>query len=288
MNIGFIGLGNMGAPMVAHLLAAGHRVTVHARRRESAATSEAAGAHFSATPADCAAQAELVLTNVTATEDVEQVLLGRDGVIEGALIGTLCLDLSTISALACRSIAARLAERGIGFLDCPVSGGVRGAQEASLSIMVGGDEALFERALPILQVLGKTITHIGPVGAGQVAKACNQIVQVVNIQGIAEAMRFCTANGVDPQRMLTAISAGFAGSRMLDLEGPKMAKRDFAAGIQARLHAKDLAMITQIGSVLNLDLPAVQLLNHQLSQLVANGWGMDDTASLLRVLEGQD
>jgi 3-hydroxyisobutyrate dehydrogenase-like beta-hydroxyacid dehydrogenase len=290
-KIGFIGLGEMGRPMVRHLLAAGHQVTVYARNKARAQDSINAGAVFAATPAACAQQAQFVLTNVTNTADVEQVLLGGDGVhgvIEAAAPGLLCIDHSTISAVATRKIAAALQARGIDFLDCPVSGGPQRAQAASLSIMVGGEAAVLTRAMPLLQTLGKTITHVGPVGAGQVAKACNQIVQVVNIQGIAEAMRFCTANGVDPHKMLTAISAGMAGSKMLDLMGPKMAARDFAAGIQARLHAKDFALVEALLPQLGLQLPAVQLVAAQLQELVAQGWGADDTSSLLRVLEAQN
>jgi 3-hydroxyisobutyrate dehydrogenase-like beta-hydroxyacid dehydrogenase len=287
-QIGFIGLGNMGQPMVAHLLAAGHRVNVFARRRESAAAAEALGAVFALTPAACAQGAQFVFTNVTATVDVEQVLLGKDGVNGTAPRGCVCIDHSTISAVGTRAIAAKLAQQGIDFLDCPVSGGIKGAQAATLSIMVGGDAAVLARALPLLQLLGKTITHVGPVGAGQVAKACNQIVQVVNIQGIAEAMLFCKANGVDPAKMLAAISAGFAGSKMLDLMGPKMASRDFAAGIEARLHAKDFALVAEMLPQLGLSLPAIELVAQQLNALVAQGWGSDDTSSLLRVIEVQN
>jgi 3-hydroxyisobutyrate dehydrogenase-like beta-hydroxyacid dehydrogenase len=287
-RIGFIGLGDMGRPMVGHLLAAGHQVTVYARRKESAQSSINQGAAFAATPAHCARDAEFVFTNVTATADVEQVLLGKDGVIETAAPGTVCIDHSTIFAAGTRAIAATLKAKDIEFLDCPVSGGIKGAQAATLSIMVGGDAAVLAKALPLLEKLGKVITHIGPVGAGQVAKACNQIVQVVNIQGIAEAMLFCKANGVDPSKMLAAISAGFAGSKMLDLMGPKMAAGDYAPGMQARLHAKDFSLVAQMLPQLNIELPAVELVARQLETLLAHGWGTEDTSGLLRVLEAQN
>jgi 3-hydroxyisobutyrate dehydrogenase-like beta-hydroxyacid dehydrogenase len=287
-KIAFIGLGNMGLPMAQHLLHAGHTFTVYARRTASAQPLVDAGARFAATPALCAQDAQFVFTNVTATADVEQVLLGQDGVIESAAPGTVCIDHSTISAVATREIAAKLAAKGVEFLDCPVSGGIKGAQAATLSIMVGGDAAVLTRALPLLEKLGKTITHVGPVGAGQVAKACNQIVQVVNIQGIAEAMLFCKANGVDTAKMLAAISAGFAGSKMLDLMGPKMAAGDYTPGMQARLHAKDFELVAQMLPQLGLELPAIQLVAQQLNRLIAQGWGTDDTASLLRVLEAQN
>jgi 3-hydroxyisobutyrate dehydrogenase-like beta-hydroxyacid dehydrogenase len=284
-TIAFIGLGNMGRPMAGHLIDAGHRLRVYARRPAAAQPLVARGAVACASPAQAADGASFVCTNVTSTADVEQVLLGPDGVTERAAPGTVVIDFSTISALATRAIAACLGQRGIEMLDCPVSGGVKGAEAATLSIMVGGKAEVLARAQPLLQRLGKTITHIGENGAGQVAKACNQIVQVVNIQGIAEAMLFARANGVDCHRMLAAISAGFAGSRMLDLMGPKMAGRDFAAGIVARLHHKDYGLIVDMARETGLAMPAVALVAQQLNAVVGNGWGEDDTSSLLRVLE---
>jgi 3-hydroxyisobutyrate dehydrogenase-like beta-hydroxyacid dehydrogenase len=224
---------------------------------------------------------------VTNTRDVEAVLLSPDGVSEGAAPGTLCIDHSTISALAARDIAQALAEKGIDFLDAPVSGGVKAAREGSLAIMAGGKPESLERARPLLGLLGKTITHVGPVGSGQLAKACNQIVQVVNIQGIAEAMHFARENGGDLEKILAAIAPGFAGSRMLELMGPKMAKRDFSAGIEARLHDKDFRMVKALADQAGINLPAVALVAGQLKTLMEKGWGYDDTSSLLRVLEAQ-
>jgi 3-hydroxyisobutyrate dehydrogenase-like beta-hydroxyacid dehydrogenase len=284
-TVAFIGLGNMGAAMAGHLQAAGYDLRVYARRAGTAQRFVARGAVAAATPAEAARGAEFVCTNVTATADVEAVLLGAEGVAHGAAPGTVVLDFSTISALATRAIAQRLAQQRIEMLDCPVSGGVRGANEATLTIMVGGKADVLERAHPLLRRLGQTITHVGDHGAGQVAKACNQIVQVVNIQGIAEAMLFARANGVEPAQMLAAISSGFAGSRMLDLMGPKMAGRDFAAGIEARLHHKDYGLIVDMAREAGLGLPAVALVAQQLNALMGQGWGMDDTSSLLRVLE---
>jgi 3-hydroxyisobutyrate dehydrogenase-like beta-hydroxyacid dehydrogenase len=284
-TVAFIGLGNMGAAMAGHLQAAGYALRVHARRAAAMQPFVARGAVACATPAEAARGAEFVCTNVTATADVETVLLGTDGVVHGASAGTVALDFSTISALATRAIAQRLTEGGIEMLDCPVSGGTRGAREATLTLMVGGKAEVLERAHPLLRHLGKTITHVGGHGAGQVAKACNQIVQVVNIQGIAEAMLFARANGVAPAQMLAAISSGFAGSRMLDLMGPKMAARDFAAGIEARLHHKDYGLIVDMAREAGVGLPAVALVAQQLNALMGQGWGMDDTSSLLRVLE---
>ncbi|MHA6882610.1 NAD(P)-dependent oxidoreductase [Ralstonia pseudosolanacearum] len=291
-RIAFIGLGNMGAPMVQHLIAAGHAVRAYVRRPEAAEHARALGAEPCASPADAARDAEAIFTNVTSTADVEAVLLGPDGVIHGAPRGkpggAVCIDHSTISAVATRRIAAELEAAGLDFLDAPVSGGTLGAQKATLSIMVGGKAEVLERARPLLQLLGTTITHIGDHGAGQVAKACNQIVQVINIQGIAEAMLFARAQGTDPSRVLAAIGPGFAGSRMLDMMGPKMAERNFAAGIEARLHDKDFGLVRDIARELGLKMPAMELVASQLDALVDSGWGYDDTSSLLRVLEAQN
>ena len=285
-KIGFIGAGAMGAPMIGHLLDAGHEIAVHVRRREAATALLARGARYAANPAEAASGAEFVCTNVTNTADVEAVLFGERGAAAATAVGSVVIDFSTISAVATREFARRLAQRGVDMLDCPVSGGAVGAQQASLSIIVGGEAAVLERARPLLEKLGRTITHVGGHGAGQVVKACNQIVQVVNIEGIAEATLFAAANGVDPARMLPALQAGMAGSRMLDLMGPKMVARDFAAGIEARLHQKDFGLVVQMTQALGLSLPAAAIVSQQLNALVGNGWGRDDTSSLLRVLEG--
>lgn len=283
--VAFIGLGAMGSAMAQHLLAAGYSMRVYARRYAAMQPFVDRGAVACSSPADAARGAQFVFTNVTATADVEQVLLGANGVIETAAPGTIVIDHSTISALATREIAAKLAGKGIEMLDCPVSGGVKGAQAATLSIMVGGKAEVLERARPLLAKLGATITHIGDHGAGQVAKACNQIVQVVNIEGIAEAMLFARANGVDCAKVLHALQAGFAGSKMLDLMGPKMACRDFSAGIEARLHQKDFGLIVEMAREVALAMPTVAIVAQQLNALVGQGWGRQDTSALLKVLE---
>lgn len=284
-SIGFIGAGNMGRPMIAHLQQAGHDLTVFARRPEVFAALQAQGVRVAATPAQAAAQAEFIFVNVTSTADVEAVLFGTDGVAQRARPGSIVIDHSTISPVATREFAARLAARGIEMLDAPVSGGVAGAQAATLAIMVGGKAAVLDRARPLLAVLGKSIVHVGEHGAGQVTKLCNQIVQVVNIEGIAEAMLFARSQGVALAGVLSALQAGFAGSKMLDLMGPKMATRDFAAGIEARLHDKDFGLAADLADALKLPMPAVQVVRAQLRALVAAGMGYDDTSSLLRVLE---
>jgi len=286
-TIAFIGLGNMGAPMAERLLRAGHQLRVYARRPATAAPLAALGAAVAVSPDAASRGADFVCVMVTNTSDVEAVLLGPNGAIEGAVSGTLCIVFSTISAVAARNIALSLAEKGIAFIDAPVSGGVRAACEGSLAIMVGGEPEALEKARPLLELLGKAITHVGPVGSGHLAKACNQIVQVVNIQGIAEAMHFARENGGDLEKILAAIAPGFAGSRMLGMMGPKMAKRDFSAGIEARLHEKDFRIVKEIADNAGIDLPVVTLVARQLRVLMEKGWGYDDTSSLLRVLEAQ-
>jgi 3-hydroxyisobutyrate dehydrogenase/2-hydroxy-3-oxopropionate reductase len=287
-TVAFIGLGAMGAPMVGHLIRAGHTVRAFVRRPEAAETARALGAQPFFSPAEAARGAAAVFTNVTSSEDVRAVLLGQGGVIEGAAPGTICIDHSTISPIVTREIAQALAAQGIEALDCPVSGGTVGAQAATLTIMVGGRAEALETVRPLLECLGKTITHIGGNGAGQVAKLCNQIAQVVNIEGIAEAMRFANAQGVDTGKVFQAMSTGMAGSRMLDMLGPKMVSRDFSAGIESRLHAKDFGLAADIANQIGLDLPAMRATSAQLGELMEQGWGKDDTSSLLRVLELKD
>jgi len=286
-TIGFIGLGNMGQPMARHLLNAGHRLRVFARKPAAAAALVSRGAVAFASPADVASGADFTCINVTSTSDVQSVLFGERGIEQGAKSGSVVIDFSTISPTATRTFAARLARHNIHFLDCPVSGGVQGANAATLTTMVGGKAEVLEMVRPILQRVAKNIVHIGDHGAGQVAKACNQIVQVVNIQGIAEAMHFARAQGVDLERTLSALQSGMAGSKMLDQMGPKMVNRDYSAGIEARLHEKDFSLVVDQLEGLGLDLPAVLLLSGQLHEVVQRGWGNEDTSVLLKLLEAQ-
>lgn len=285
MRVGFVGLGVMGAPMAANLLRAGHEVAVWARRVESAQPLIARGAQFAATPAALSARAEAVFTVVTADADVEAVVCGDHGLLQGVRPGTVIVDHSTIAPATARVIAARLAARGVDFLDAPVSGGGAGAQAATLSIMVGGEAAALERVRPLLEALGRTIVHVGPSGAGQVAKACNQMVMVAAIQACAESARLAAAHGLDFGALRAALAAGSAGSRVLDFFGAKMAARDFAAGVAARLHHKDFGLLLDAAARAGAPLPVAAQVGQQLNSLMAHGWGDDDSASLLRVLE---
>lgn len=285
MKVGFVGLGVMGRPMAGHLLAAGHELAVWARRPDSAAPLVAAGARACTTPAELAAYCEVVISVVTASADVEQLALAPDGLLAGFAPGAIHVDMSTIAPGTARRVAARYAEKGVGWLDAPVSGGEVGARDATLAIMAGGAPEVLERVRPLLACLGKTVVHIGPAGAGQVAKACNQMIMVNAIQACAEAMRLAGAHGVDLHKVREALMGGSAASRVLDVMGGRMAARDFVAGIQARLHHKDFAILMEEARQLGAPLPVAAQTWQQLNALMALGGGRDDTASLLRVLE---
>jgi 2-hydroxy-3-oxopropionate reductase len=285
VRVGFVGLGVMGLPMAGHLLAAGYELALWARRPASAVSLVAAGASFCETPAELAARCEVVISVITASADVEQLAIGPGGLIEGFAPGAIHVDMSTIAPDSARELAARYAERGIGWLDAPVSGGEVGAREATLAIMAGGAVDTLERVRPLLACLGKSVVHIGPAGAGQVAKACNQMIMVNAIQACAEAMRLAGAHGVDPGKVREALMGGSAASKVLDVMGGRMARRDFAAGIQSRLHHKDFAILMEAARQLGAPLPVAAQTWQQLNALMALGGGRDDTASLLKVLE---
>jgi len=289
-TIAFIGLGNMGRPMAGFLLKAGHQLRIYARRPEvfqnEAKHLIEAGAVACSSPAEAAQGADFIITNVMGTQDVAEVLhAGSDAVIQTAKPGAICIDHSTIDPQGAKEIATVMASKGVTYVDAPVSGGVKAATEGTLVMMMGGSDQDVAKVKEIVKNYAKTITHIGGVGHGQVAKLCNQIAQVINIQGVAESLRFAQANGADLQKVFEAISGGMAGSRMLDLMGPKMVSRDFKAGIEARLHAKDFFLVKDAATKSNLDMPALQTVAVQLEKLMASGWGYDDTSSLLKVLE---
>ena len=285
MRVGFVGLGVMGLPMAGHLLAAGHDVAVWARRPESAAPIVAAGAVACGSPAELAARSEVVISIVTASADVEQLAFGPGGLIEGFAPGSIHVDMSTIAPGTARRLAARYAGRGIAWLDAPVSGGGQGAIDATLALMVGGRADVLERVRPLFGCLGKTVVHMGEAGAGQVAKACNQMIMVSVIQAVAEAMRLAGAHGLDLAKVLEALQGGSAASRVLDVMGGRMARRDFVAGIQARLHHKDFAILMDEARQRGAPLPLAAQTWQQLNALMALGGGRLDTASLLKVLE---
>jgi 2-hydroxy-3-oxopropionate reductase len=283
MNVGFIGLGVMGRPMALHLQAAGHELHVWARRPQSA---DGLDAIVHATPAALGAACAVVFTVITSSADVEAVALGADGLIRGMAAGSVLVDCSTIAPDAARRIAARLGEKGIHMLDAPVSGGAQGAIDATLAIMAGGEVAVLERVRPLLEKLGQRIVHVGPNGAGQVAKACNQMIMVAAIEAVAEAMRLAAAAGVDCAKVRQALAGGSAASRVLEVMGRRMVERDFAAGIEARLHHKDFGLVLEAARQSGVPLALTASVGQQLNALMATGLGKDDTSSLLRVLEG--
>ena len=287
MKLGFIGLGAMGRPMALHLLRGGHELAVFARRPEAAAPLVDAGALACDSPAEVARRAEVVFTIVTTSADVEQVALGDNGIVQGAAPGSVLVDMSTIAPSVARRIASGLEQRGIEMLDAPVSGGTAGAAAATLAIMAGGRAEVLDRVRPLLELLGKTIVHVGENGAGQVAKACNQMVMVSVIEAVAEAMHLANAAGVDAAKVREALLGGSAQSRVLDLFGGRMVGRDFRPGVEAWLHHKDFGLVLREAADLGAPLPVSAQVWQQLNALMGAGMARDDTSSLLRVLEAQ-
>lgn len=289
MHIGFIGLGLMGAPMTRHLLAAGHTLHLWARRSTTLEDwRNLDKVHLHASAAAVAQAAEVVFTVVADAPDVAAIYLGPDGLAQGALGKSTALtiiDMSTIAPTAARDIATRLAEQNIDFLDAPVSGGEVGAINASLTIMVGGDEAIFTRMHPLLACLGKTITYIGPHGAGQVAKACNQILAGVTTVAVAEALSLAQASGVDPTRVRTALLGGAAASHILENHGQRMLQGHFQPGFKAWMQQKDLRIALEEAQHLGLILPNTAASLAQFDQLVAAGLGEEDAIAVLKLLE---
>ncbi len=284
MRVGVIGLGVMGTPMAHNLLKGGHEVTVFARRAEAMAPLAAAGARASASPAEAAAVCDVIITMVLDTRAVESVVLGPGGIIEGARAGAIVVDHSTIEPAGARKVASTLQSRGIEMLDAPVSGGAAVAEAGTLSIMVGGNEAALDRVRPILACYGTTIAHIGPSGAGQVAKACNQICTIVNTLGAAEAMLLAERAGVDPGKVKDVLMTGFGASRMLDVQAPKMIARNFEAKVESRLHHKDIQIVLDMARALGLDLPGSAAAARVIAALQARGGATRDTAAVFEVL----
>jgi 2-hydroxy-3-oxopropionate reductase len=285
MKVGFIGLGIMGRPMALNLIKGGHEVTVWARRAESMAPLREAGAHAGADAAAVAAACDVVFSMVADAADVEQVALGAGGVADGARPGLIYVDMSTIAPAAVQSIAARMAERGVTMLDAPVSGGEVGAINAGLTIMVGGDEAAFEVVKPLFACMGKAATLIGASGAGQVAKACNQILTGVGVMAVAEAFNFARKSGVDAGKVREALLGGFAYSRILENHGQRMIDRNFKPGFKAWMHQKDMNIVMQEAHRLGLMLPSSAATAQLFNAMVGSGMGEEDSIAALKLLE---
>ncbi len=284
MKLGFIGLGIMGAPMAGHLRAAGHDLYVNTRSRVPAALADA-GAVECKTPADVARQADVVFTMVPDTPDVELVLFGDNGVASGLTAGKTVVDMSSISPMATKQFAQRINELGCDYLDAPVSGGEVGAKAASLTIMVGGPEAAFERVLPLFQLVGKNITRVGGNGDGQTTKVANQIIVALNIAAVSEALVFASKAGADPAKVRQALMGGFAASRILEVHGERMIKRTFAPGFRIKLHQKDLALALAGARELGVALPQTANAAQLMQACAANGMAELDHSALVRALE---
>ena len=285
MNIGFIGLGLMGRPMALHLAKAGHSLHLWARRPAALEPFKdvAAKAHVSA--AEVAKHAEVVFTMVADAPDVREVCLGTDGIAAGARKGLIVVDMSTINPNAAREIGAALAEKGIEFVDAPVSGGEVGAINASLTIMAGGKPEVFARLQPLFDKLGKSVTLIGDCGAGQVAKACNQILTGVGVLAVAEAFNFAAQNGVEVAKVREALLGGFAYSRIPENHGQRMLDRNFKPGFKAWMHQKDLRIVMEEAHRLGLMLPAAAATTQLFNAIVGSGMGEEDSISALKLLE---
>jgi 2-hydroxy-3-oxopropionate reductase len=287
MNVGFIGLGVMGRPMALNLLKNGRQVGVFARRPETAEPVVAAGAKAYPTAAALAAASDAIILMVTGTTDVEEVLLDKNGVVESARPGSVVIVMSTISPTATRRMATALAVRGIQMLDAPVTGGPAGAQNATLTIMVGGDPDVLERVRPLLACLGTTIVHVGGQGAGETTKACNQLALLITAEGSAEALALARKCGLDPRTVRQVLLTGIAGSRVLELFGGRMVDRQFEAGIEARLYHKDLGIVLDVAREVGQKVPAASVVMQHLETLMARSQGSKDLSMIIELLEGQ-
>ena len=271
--------------MAANILRAGYDLTIWNRTPGRITPLAEAGAAVAAGPADVAARSDIIITCVSDTPDVEAVILGPDGVIHGARPGSLVIDCSTISPEVTRAIGARLKQKGVHLLDAPVSGGSEGAARGTLSIMLGGDADQVARALPVLQAMGKTITHVGGQGAGQMAKLVNQVLVVVTMQGVAEALLLAQAGGLDLERTLAAVGGGAAGSWMLNNRGPQVIRRDWRPGFTIDLQQKDLRLVLEAADELGIPLPSTALVFQFYRTLQQRGLGGEGNHALAKALE---
>jgi 3-hydroxyisobutyrate dehydrogenase len=284
MKLAFLGMGTMGGPMAANLLKAGHQVTVYNRSREREEPLAAMGAVRAASPRVAASGAEVVFLCVSDTPDVEHMLLGPDGVIEGAKPGSVVADMSTISPAATRSFAAALAEKGIDMIDAPVSGGSEGAENGTLAIMVGGDAAVVEKVMPAFQAMGKSITHVGPIGAGQMTKAINQVILAGYYFATGEGIVLGLKAGLDVKKVVEAISGGAAASWVLSNRADNMIDNTYPLGFRVRLHQKDLRIALEAASEIGVAMPVAAMVSQFENSLLVHGYGDEDVSALARIL----
>jgi len=287
-KVGYIGLGIMGRPCALNLIAAGHELSVTTRTRSKAAEPVERGATWAETPAEVASASDFVFLNLPDTPDVEQVVFGEQGIASADGFDGVVIDMSTIDPGRTSEIAAELAGRGIGFVDAPVSGGEKGAIEGNLSVMAGGSEADFTRALPLLEVVGERITHTGPAGSGQMVKACNQLLVGSNLMAIAEAMVLAERSGlVSPEVMREAVTGGFADSRCLQVHGERMVKGTFQPGFKSSLHAKDAGIVEKMAAGTGTRLRAFDAAREALDLLVETGRGELDDSAVIEIVREQ-
>lgn len=285
MKIGFIGLGVMGRPMAGHLIDAGHALSLHRVKDLSRFLVEKGGAEAASAKA-AAEGADAVILMVPDTPDVEAVLFGDGGVAEGLGKGALVIDMSSISPVATKAFAGRIEAAGGLWLDAPVSGGQAGAENAALTIMCGGSAAAFEKAKPLLDAMGKRITHVGEAGAGQTAKVCNQIIVGLTIQAVAEALTLADAAGADPARVREALLGGFADSTILKVHGERMLAETFTPGFRINLHRKDMSLAVDAAKALDLALPNTATVQQLMNAAIGRGDGDLDHSAMIRTLKG--
>ena len=284
-TIGFIGLGIMGRPMSKHLLAAGYELVVHDVNREAVADVVAAGASEAGSAKEAAEKSTLIITMLPDSPDVEAVALGAGGLVEGVSEGDIHVDMSTIAPSTALAVGEAMAQKGAKCLDAPVSGGDVGAQNATLSIMVGGDQDTFDKVLPVFEVMGKSVVLCGPLGAGQTVKACNQVLVAVTIAGVSEALTLGTKAGVDPIKIVQVLSGGLARCGVLENRGERMVQGDFDPGFRIRLHYKDLNIIMQTGNDYQVPLPVTSIVHELFNTAMGQGRGELDHSGLLTVIE---
>ena len=284
-TVGMIGLGIMGRPMAKNLLKAGYPVVVHSRSQGPVDALVDSGAKRGSSSRDVAAQVDVLVTMLPNSPEVEQVALGKDGIIEGAKKGLLYLDMSTISPLVSQKVGKALGEKGVRMMDAPVSGGQKGAIEAALSIMVGGEKGDFDAALPVFQALGKTITHLGPLGAGGVTKLANQIIVAVNLTALGEALTLAKKAGLDRALTLKALGGGLAGSKCLEQKTPNYVAGTYNPGFKIDLHFKDLGLIMESGRALGVPLPCTAIVQELFNAMRVKGRGGLDHSGVITLLE---
>jgi 2-hydroxy-3-oxopropionate reductase len=285
MKLGWIGLGIMGAPMAGHLRAAGHELFVNTRSEVPKALQDA-GAVACASPAEVTKRSEVIFTMVPDTPDVQKVLFGDNGIASALTKGKTVIDMSSISPIETKEFAKQIEATGADWLDAPVSGGEVGAKAASLTIMVGGKDEVFARLQPLLALMGKNITHVGPAGAGQITKVANQVIVALNIAAVAEALVFASKAGADPARVRQALMGGFASSRVLEVHGERMIKRTFNPGFRIKLHQKDLNLALQGARALGVALPNTAMTAQLMQACAAAGLADMDHSALVQALEG--